>query len=159
RFLQSSTAEQLPVWHCSQPAWVRASPAGLEVPGPGGDIIVPIAEHRWLLWNAGQLRLWRTTIGEAWRKPVGDPGARAIDAQVILEGRLYVLVQQRAQAGGDAGELRVAVAQVSDGAQNAHLRLPATQLVIAARRGLALSRAGDRLSVIDLRFGRWIRDL
>ncbi len=168
RFLSSSTAAQLPVWHGAQPVVVRAAPARVEVPGPGGELILPVAENRWLLWQGGQLRLWRSTIGEAWRKQVGDPGARAIDAQVILDGRLYVLVQQRAAHGSGASgpeiyegvELRLTVAQISDGAQNTQLRLPAvTQLVIAARRGLALARTGDRLSVIDLRFGRQIRDL
>jgi hypothetical protein len=162
RFLQSSTAPQLPVWHCTLPVVVRVAPARIEVPEPGGEMILPIAENRWLLWHGGQLRLWRGAIGDAWRKQVGDPGARAIDAQVILDGRLYVLVQQRATHGSAAegNELRLTVAQVSDGAQNTQLRVPAvTQLVIAARRGLALARTGDRLSVIDLRFGRWIRDL
>ena len=161
RFLQSSTAAQLPVWHSAEPMVVRATPAALEIPGPGGEMILPVAEHRWLLWNAGQLRLWRTTIGEAWRKQVGDPAGQPIDAQVILDGRLYVLVQQRAPSSDlEGSELRVTVAQVSDGAQNAQLRLPAgTQLLIAARRGIALARTGDRLSLIDLRFGRWLRDL
>jgi hypothetical protein len=162
RFLQSSIAPQLPVWHCALPVVVSAAPARIGVPGPGGELILPIAEHRWLLWQSGQLRLWRSAIGDAWRKPVGDPGARAIDAQVILDGRLYVLVQQRAAhtSGAEGTELRLSVAQVADGAQNTQLRVPAvTQLVIAARRGLALARTGDRLSVIDLRFGRWIRDL
>ncbi|HEX2691473.1 MAG TPA: hypothetical protein VHN14_32905, partial [Kofleriaceae bacterium] len=162
RFLLSSITAQLPVWHCAQPVVVRAGPARVEIPGPGGEMILPIAENRWLLWHAGQLRLWRSTIGEAWRTQVGDPGARAIDAQVILDGRLYVLVQQRAAqvTGPEGNELRVTIAQVTDGAQNTQLRLPAvTQLVIAARRGLALARTGDRLSVIDLRFGRQIREL
>ena len=161
RFLQSSTAAQLPVWHADPPRVVRSDPATLEVLGPGGEIILPVAEHRWLLWSAGQLRLWRTTIGEAWRKRVGDPSAAPIDAQLILDGRLYVLVQRRAYASDAEGhELRITVAQVSDGAQNAQLRLPgASQLLIAARRGIALARTGDRLSVIDLRFGRWLRDL
>src|SRR5678816_2377093 len=95
RFLQSSIAPHLPVWHGARPVLVRAAPAGLEVPGPGGELILPIADNRWLLWNGGQLRLWRSAIGEAWRKPIGDPAARAIDAQVILDGRLFVLVQQR----------------------------------------------------------------
>jgi len=167
RFLLSSTAAQLPVWHGAQPVVVRIAPARVEVPGPGGELILPVAENRWLLWQSGQLRLWRSAIGEAWRKPIGDPGARAIDAQIILDGRLYVLVQQRGAPGGPGGvesnegtELRLTVAQISDGAQNTQLRLPAvTQLVIAARRGLALARTGDRLGVIDLRFGRQIRDL
>ena len=158
RFLLSSTAPRLPVWHCSQPVVVRANPAAVEVPGSGGELILPIAEGRWLLWQGGQLRLWRS-IGEAWRKRIGDPGSRPIDAQLVLDGRLFVLAQQR-QHSADGNEVRLTVAQVSDGAQNTQLRLPAvTQLVIAARRGLALARTGDRLSVIDLRFGRWIRDL
>ena len=161
RFLQSSTAPQLPVWHCARPVVVRANPAGVEVPGPGGDLILPIAENRWLLWTGGQLRLWRTSIGEAWRNQLGDQGARPIDAQLILDGRLCVVVHQRTQAAGAEGsEVRLTVAQVTDGAQHTQLRLPnVSQVVIAARRGLALARTGDRFSMIDLRFGRWIRDL
>ena len=87
RFLQSSTAPHLPVWHGAQPVLIRANPARTEVPGPGGELILPIADGRWLLWQSGQLRLWRT-IGEAWRKPIGEPGARALDAQLVLDGRL-----------------------------------------------------------------------
>ncbi|HET9625341.1 MAG TPA: hypothetical protein VFP84_28430, partial [Kofleriaceae bacterium] len=156
RFLQSSTAPQLPIWHAAKPVLVRAAPAGTEVPGPGGDLILPVAESRWLLWHAGQLRLWRTTIGEAWRQQHGDPGARPIDAQLILDGRLCVIAHQRAAAD----EIRLTVAQVSDGAQNTQLRLPGvSQLAIAARRGLAFARIGERFSVFDLRFGRWLRDL
>jgi hypothetical protein len=155
--LMSSTAPQLPVWHCSRPALLRAKPARTEVPGPGGELIIPIVDGRWLLWQNGQLRLWRS-IGEAWRKPIGDPGSRAVDAQLVLEGRLFVLAQRRAL--DEAGELRLSVVSVSDGAQSSQLRIPAvSQLAFAARRGLAITRSGDRLSVIDLRFGRWIRDL
>jgi len=158
RFLQSSTAPQLPVWHAARPVLVRATPPGLEVPGPGGELILPVAENRWLLWNAGALRLWRSSIGEAWRSPLGEPGAHPVDAQLILDGRLCVVVHRRALAEGN--EIRLTVAQVSDGAQHTQLRLPGvSQLVIAARRGLALARTGDRFSMIDLRFGRWIRDL
>jgi hypothetical protein len=162
RFLQSSTAPQLPVWHGAQPVVIRSGPARTEVPGPGGDVILPIADGRWLLWQGGQLRLWRT-IGEAWRRPIGEPGSRAYDAQLVLDGRLFVLAQQRTPRvadDGGGGELRLTVAAVSDGAQHTQLRLPAVnQLVIAARRGAAIARSGDRLSLIDLRFGRWIRDL
>jgi hypothetical protein len=157
RILQSSTAPQLPVWHGARPALLRAQPARTEVPGPGGDVIVPIAEGRWLLWQNGQLRLWRS-IGEAWRKPAGDPRARTIDAQLVLDGRLLVLAQRRSP--DDAGELRLTVVAVTDGSTTSQLRVPAvSQLAIAARRGLAIARAGDRLGLIDLRFGRWIRDL
>jgi hypothetical protein len=155
--LCSSTAPQLPVWHGPKPVLLRANPVRVEVPGPGGDIILPIAEGRWLLWQSGQLRLWRS-IGEAWRKQVGDPGSRAVDAQLVLDGRLFVLAQRR--SADDSGELRLSVVAVSDGALSSQLRVPAvSQLAIAARRGLAVTRSQDRLSLIDLRFGRWIRDL
>src|SRR5512142_1259242 len=43
-FIQSSTAPQLPVWHAPQPALLRGKPARTEVPGPGGELILPIAE-------------------------------------------------------------------------------------------------------------------
>jgi Cdc6-like AAA superfamily ATPase len=56
--------------------------------------------------------------------------------------------------------MRLIVAAVTDGAQTTQMRLPGvSQLAIAARRGIAVARSGDRLSVIDLRFGRLIRDL
>ena len=133
RVLQSSTAPQLPVWHAAQPAVIRIQPARTEVPGPGGELILPVADNRWLLWNGGKLRLWRAAIGEAWRTQVGDPGGRAVDAQLVLDGRLFVLVQQRATAASpDGNEVRLSVAQVADGAQNTQLRVPGvTQLVIA----------------------------
>ncbi|NVB81030.1 MAG: ATP-binding protein [Kofleriaceae bacterium] len=157
RFLQSSTAPQLPVWHAPQPMLVRAKPARSETPGTGGELALPIADGRWLLWHNGQLRLWRT-IGEAWRRQVGDPGSRAVDGQLVLEGRLFVLAQRRTSE--EAGELRLSVVATTDGAQTTQLRVPSVSaLAFAARRGLAVVRTMDRLSVIDLRFGRWIRDL
>ncbi|MDQ3339217.1 MAG: ATP-binding protein [Myxococcota bacterium] len=163
RFLLSATAPQLPVWHMAQPQLLRASPFRAETPGPGGELILPIAEGRWLLWNAGQLRLWRS-IGEAWRKPLGEPGSRAVTAQLVLDGRLFVLAQHRGRedfrTAKDGIELRLSVAQVSDGAQNTQLRVPnVMHLAFAVRRGIAVTRTHDRLGVIDLRFGRWIRDL
>jgi hypothetical protein len=156
-FVQSSAAPHLPVWQAAQPVLLRAKPARIEVPGPGGELVLPIADGRWLIWQSGQLRLWRT-IGEAWRKPIGDPGSRAVAGELVLEGRLFVLVQRRTLE--EAGEVRLFVVSVSDGAQTTQLRIPAvSQLAFAARRGLAVARMQDRLSVIDLRFGRWIRDL
>jgi hypothetical protein len=157
RFLQSSTAPQLPVWHAPIPGVLRAKPARTEVPGPGGELILPIAEGRWLLWQNGQLRLWRT-IGEAWRRQIGDPGSRAVDAQIVLDGRLFILAQRRTME--EAGELKLCVVAINDGALTTQLRIPtASQIVFAARRGTAAVRTFDRLSLIDLRFGRWIRDL
>ena len=155
RILQSSTAPQIPIWHAARPSALRnATPPLL------ADVILPIAEGRWLLWQAGQLRMWRN-IGEAWRKPFGEPSVRVADAELVLEGRLFALAQQRLGANGEpTGELRLSIAAVSDGAQHAVLRIPnVDHLAIAARRGIAIARSGDRLSVFDLRFGRQLREL
>jgi hypothetical protein len=160
RFLQSSTAPHLPVWHSTQPVLVRTGPARTEVPGPGGELILPIADGRWLLWSAGQLKMWRS-IGEAWRRTIGDQSSRTQDAQLVLDGRLVVLAQQRTMRStiDPDSELRLIVAAITDGAQTSQLRLTnVSALAIAARRGIAVARIGDRLSALDLRFGRWIRD-
>ncbi|HEY0250408.1 MAG TPA: hypothetical protein VGC41_02735, partial [Kofleriaceae bacterium] len=163
RFLVSATAPALPVWHADRPFLIRTDPVRTEVPGPPNSesaVIVPVADGRYLLWDKGQLRLWRS-IGEAWRKPLGEPSTPVSDAQIVLDGRLFVLAQQRPpRAGEEFGELRISVAQVSDGAPHTQLRLPNVSFFsIAARRGFAAVRAADRVGIFDLRFGRWIRDL
>ncbi|HEX4455060.1 MAG TPA: ATP-binding protein [Kofleriaceae bacterium] len=155
RILQSSTAPQIPIWHAARPSALRST-----TPPIPADVILPISEGRWLLWQAGQLRMWRN-IGEAWRKPFGEPSTRVADAELVLEGRLFALAQQRLGANGEpTGELRLSIAAVSDGTQHAVLRIPnVDRLAIAARRGIAVARSGDRLNVFDLRFGRQLREL
>ena len=159
RFLQSSTLPAQPVWHGDVPLVIAVGPGRAEPPpGPAAAVALPIAPARWLLWDAGQLRYWRSGIGEAWRRPVGDPSAEAIDAQLVLDGRLLVLVQAR--GAGASRALRLTIAQASDGAQNLHVRLPnVTRLAIAARSGLALAWGGEEARLFNLRFGRWIREL
>src|SRR5439155_6452621 len=123
RFMQSSTLPTQPVWHGDAPLVISVDPGRAEpAPGPVASVALPVAPARWLLWEAGQLRYWRTGIGEAWRSQVGDQAAETIDAQLVLDGRLLVLVQRRGAAGSHA--LRLTVAQASDGAQNLHVRLP-----------------------------------
>ena len=158
RFLVSSTAPQVPVWHGDSPQAVRVGPARLETIGPGGELVFPISDARWLMWQAGQLRSWRT-LGEAWRRGIGDPGSPIVDAQLILDARLFAIAQ-RPRSGEAGGELRVHLAAVSDGASHAQLRIPSVERhAFAARRGLLLTQKGDRLSLFDLRFGRWLRDM
>ena len=159
RFMQSSTLPSQPVWHGAVPLAVAIGPGRAESPGPDASLALPIAPGRWLLWHAGQLRYWRTSTGEAWRCRLGDPTAEAVDAQLVLDGRLLVLIQRRGEANS-TNALRLTVAQTSDGVQNLHLRLSnATHVTIAARTGMALIWAGQEAQLFNLRFGRWIRKL
>jgi hypothetical protein len=155
RFLQSITLPTQPVWHGETPRVIAVEPARAELPpGPASALALPIAAGRWLLWEPNQLRYWRTGIGEAWRSKVGEPGAEALDAQLVFEGRLLVLVQRRNAA------VHLTVAQASDGAQNLHLRLPtATRVAIAARTGVAVVWSGEAGRLLNLRFGRWIGEV
>jgi ATPase family associated with various cellular activities (AAA) len=160
RFLQSSTLPDQPVWHGDTPRVISVGPGRAEpTPGPATSIALPLAAARWLLWEPNQLRYWRSGVGEAWRSKVGDPSSAAIDAQLVLDGRLLVLVQRRGAASSNALVL-LTVAQVSDGAQNLHLRLPAgTRVSIAARSGAAIAWLGEEARLLNLRFGRWTREL
>jgi hypothetical protein len=155
QFMQSSTLPTLPVWHGTAPLVVSLDPARAEPVEQQARVALPVAPGRWLFWDNGQLRFWRSGLGEAWRSRVGDPGAVAIDAQLVLEGRLLALVQRR---GAEA--IRITVAQMTDGAQNIHVRMPGvTRVAIAARRGVALALAGPQALLFDLRFGRTVREL
>jgi hypothetical protein len=156
QFIQSSTVPTQPVWHGAVPLVISVGPGRAEPVEQSARVALPLAPGRWLLWEAGQLRYWRNGFGEAWRRQVGDPGAEAVDSQLVLEGRLLALVQRR----GSDGALRITVAQTSDGAQNLHVRMPGvTRVAIAARRGVALALAGEQAQLFDLRFGRTIREL
>jgi hypothetical protein len=161
RFLQSSVAAKLPVWHAETPVLVRANPARGEALEPSGELILPLAEGRWLVWQGGRMRLWRA-IGEAWRQPIGEPGWRPVDGQLLLDGRLFAVVLQRTArvAPTEAVDVQLVVGAVTDGLTTAHIRVGgARQVVIAARRGVALVVTADRVRAFDLRFGRWVRDL
>jgi hypothetical protein len=160
QFIQSRMVPNVPVWHgAAVPLVISVGPGRAEAVEQDARVALPLAPGRWLLWDAGQLRYWRSGFGEAWRRQVGDPAAEAIEAQLVLDGRLMALVQRRGAAGADSA-LRITVAQTSDGAQNIHARLPGvTRVAIAARRGVALALAGDRARLFDLRFGRTIREL
>jgi hypothetical protein len=159
RFMQSSTLPSQPVWHHDAPLVISVGPGRAASPGPNATIAMPVLAGRWLLWNAGRLRYWRTGIGEGWRQQIGDPTAEAIDAQLVLDGRLLVLVQRRGEPNSTTA-LRLTVAQTSDGAQNVGIRLMNAQKIsIAARSGLALTWAGQEGVLFNLRFGRWDRKL
>ena len=157
KWLQSSTLPTVPVWLGSEPLAVSVSPGRAEPPGPSAAIALPVATGRWLLWKAGQLRYFRTGMGEAWKKNVGDPAGEILDAQLVLEGRMLVLVQRRNRPGD---QIRLTVAQTTDGAQNLHVALPnVSHVAVAARSGLALAWAGTEAKIFNLRFGRWVREL
>jgi len=165
--LVSSSAPTLPVWLGTPVRSLRMGDGGqpvIQAPGPEGDLLVPLAENRWLAWSGGQLRMWRP-IGDAWRTRVGDPAAPAIDGQLVLDGRLFALAQQR----DGSPELRITVVSTRDGSLHTTVRLPqVVDLRFAARRGFAIAlvssgggsaRTADRLLVVDLRFGRLVREL
>jgi hypothetical protein len=161
--LVSSAAPLLPVWHGTPVRALRIdAPVVVQPPGPDGELVVPLAENRWLAWSAGALRMWRP-IGDAWRTRCGDPAATAIDGQLVLDARMFAIAQQR----DSSGELRITVVSTRDGSLHTTVRLPlARDVRFAARRGYAIApvteaggRQIERLIVVDLRFGRLLREI
>jgi len=150
-----------PLARCA--AWLGPSPIAVAptgvvtggVPDDLGDSALPLTDNRWLVWRGGQLWAWRG-IGTAWQARLDDPAARLVEMQVLLEGRLIALcIQPR---GGTGRRLLVVSSQ--DGSLHTSLGLTGSGSVrFAGRRGCAVATVGDRLAVIDLRFGRVLREL
>ena len=121
------------------------------------EVIFPITDRRWLLWQGGQLRLWRT-IGEAWRRSIGDPATRVVDAQLVLEGGC-------ARAAARDGERRRRRAAALDrggdrwratrGAPHPAGRSPRDRGTSRARHR-TVGRSTER---VRSAIGRWLRDL
>ncbi len=153
-YLLASATTPLLVWHGTEPRLVQPETTPpFTAPPVTGDLVFPLSPNRWISWHAGNLRLWRS-IGDSWRVRVGDPGIRAVDAQLVLQGRLFALVQKAAT------EVRLTVASMNDGAAQTSMRFPdASDLRFATTRGFAVARVGQVLTVIDLRFGRIVREL
>jgi hypothetical protein len=160
RFLIFATAPDQPIWHCAEPVVVRADPVRSEIPGPGGQMVVPLGLGQFLLWRDGVLQRWRPE-GVMWRAACGRPDsnvAALADAQIVHDGSLFVLVQTSGPA--DSAELLITAVRIADGSPHLALRVSEVGgLAFAAHRGLAVARMRDRFRVIDLRLGRWIRDL
>ncbi len=152
-FVAASTCPLL-VWQAAELRLVQPEQTPVLVDPPvTGEFVLPLSPNRWVSWHAGNLRLWRS-IGDSWRVRAGDPGLRAIDGQFVLQGRLFALVQKA------PGELRLTVASMIDGAAQTTLRLPeASEVRFATTRGFAVARTGQVLTVVDLRFGRVVREL
>ena len=96
RFLQSSTAPQLPVWHGAQPVLIRSEPGADRGPGPRrrGDP----ADRRRAAGCCGRAASSGCGAASARRgaSRSASPARGRYDAQLVLDGRLFVLAQQRA---------------------------------------------------------------
>jgi hypothetical protein len=122
---------------------------------PEVEAIAPTIDGRWLLWRAGVAALWRS-VGEAWRRSFDDAGATLVSTSTLTDGRMIALCFRR--RGSD--DLRLAVLGSRDGDVLASMRLTAvSRLCIAARRAVALMQVGEKLDLVDLRFGRALRQI
>jgi hypothetical protein len=154
------STSKIPIWLGNPPRLLilRGGEISAEAPGVEAELVIPLDASKLLAWSAGQLRLWRA-IGDAWRTRAGDPGTPVAAAQLILDGRMLVLVQQRPSST----ESRLTVVSTRDGVVHTSLKLPrADDLRFAPRRGALIirdrGRDSDLVRVIDLRFGRVVRE-
>jgi hypothetical protein len=151
RFLTSPLSASA-AWNGRRCCALRADGA---IAVPEVEVVAPTLDGRWLLWRGGFAALWRS-VGEAWRRGFDDAAATLVSVSTLTDGRMIALCFRR-RADDD---LRLVVLGSRDGDVLASMRLTAvTRLCIAARRAVALVQVGDQLDLIDLRFGRALRQL
>ncbi len=122
---------------------------------PEVEALAPTIDGRWLLWRSGFAALWRS-VGEAWRRSFDDTSATLLSVSTLTDGRMIALCFRR--RGSD--DLRLAVLGSRDGDVLASMRLTqVSRLCIAARRAVALVQVGNKLDLVDLRFGRALRQI
>lgn len=140
-------------------AWNGARTCALRGDGvvetPEVETMAPTVDGRWLLWRSGFAALWRS-VGEAWRRGFDDTNATLLSVSTLTDGRMIALCFRR--RGSD--DLRLAVLGSRDGDVLASMRLSqVSRLCIAARRAVALVQVGHKLDLVDLRFGRALRQI
>jgi hypothetical protein len=154
-------------WVCSPNArvatWLGGAPCAIGpdgvltsgIPDDLGDLALPLTDTRWLIWRQGYLWSWRSS-GIAWRVRIDEPASRLVDAHVLQDGRLVALAIQP-RTGNDR---RLVVVAAQDGAVLSSMGLARSGVVrVAGRRGSAVAAVDDRLTILDLRFGRVLGDL
>jgi hypothetical protein len=140
------------VWNDGAPLAIRGDT--ITPLAPAADAAAPIVDGRWLLWRAGHAALRRPS-GEVWRVHVEDIAATLVDAVPLLDGRMIAMWI----AGRTGEEQRVIVVGARDGGTLTSLRVTgARSLRFAGRRGAALLDLGSRVTLVDLRFGRVLRE-
>jgi hypothetical protein len=120
------------------------------------EAAAPVIEGRWLLWRAGAAVMLHS-VGELWVTELDVPGSQLVDAATLADGRLIALA---IRPRGSAGDLRLVVLGTRAGDVMSRMRLTTPRRVLfAARRAAALVQVERGLEVIDLRFGRAVRQV
>ena len=144
------------LWLGAETVWLGLDRNQLELsplPATGAiDLAVPLTAPAAVLAQGGTLRL--TDLGgERWATPALE-GSRLIAGSAIFEARaIALMIQGYAQA--------LVVVSARDGGLQHRIPLSdVTAVRFAARRGYALLRSGEhRLAVVDLRFGKIIKEV
>jgi hypothetical protein len=152
------------VWHGS--ACVAFTADGAELELPDAERAAPVAQGRWLTWQAGRAALVFASARDGqraagpgvavWRVQLDEPGTRLLDATPLVDGRFLAL----ALARPGSADVRLVVIAARDGGVLSSMRLT-TQLPvrIAARRAVAAVDVGDGIELLELRFGKSLRKL
>jgi len=145
-------------------AWTGAPPSILLADGdtvtatalPGEpDAVVPVSSARWLLCRRDRVTL-REATSERWTTSIGGRGDRVLDGAILFDGRSVALLVEQA---GDPPSRQLLVLGLHEPLVQHRLTLAGVDAVrFAPARGFALLRAERRLLVVDLRFGRVLKE-
>jgi len=140
------------VWTGSPEVMIGNDGAVTPIPGDA-DCVIPVSLSRWVACRRDRVVL-RDPTTERWSVTGLIPTGRVVDGAVLFEGRSVVLVVAH---NGSLHQL--VVVNLHDGSLLYRITLNSIELVrFAPARGHALLVSGAQLLIMDLRFGRVIKD-
>jgi len=151
RLIQVGAGGAGALWTASPPAIVRAQEAEtVRVPGDA-DLVVPVSAARWVTCQRRTVTVSEPTA-ERWREPLIAESQHAIDGATLFDGRAAALLAADDRTG--AARQLLVVSLHAPVVQHRLTLVDVEAVRLAILRGFVLFRAGARLTLMDLRFGR-----
>ena len=139
-------------WSGSPEVMVASDGALTPIPAEA-DCVIPVSLTRWVACRRDRVVL-RDPTTERWNVAGAIPTGRVVDGAVLFEGRSVALV-----VAHNARLHQLVVINLHDGSLLYRITLTSIDLVrFAPVRGHALLVTGAQLLIMDLRFGRVIKD-
>jgi hypothetical protein len=125
------------------------------VPGDNPDLALPVTTDRWVVCRRDRVTL-RGTSSQRWSASLAGSGL-VVDGAILFDGRGVGLL---VQSGSDAApRYQLVIAGLHEPVVHHRITLSGVEVVrFAPSRGFALLAVARRLLLVDLRFGRVIKE-
>ncbi|MBA3540841.1 MAG: hypothetical protein H0T79_14610, partial [Deltaproteobacteria bacterium] len=157
RLVRTSGRELAAVWSAAPASMLLAEGDGVAISTLPGDpdCVVPVSSARWLLCQRDRITL-REASSVRWSTSIGGREDRVLDGSILFDGRSVALLVEQA---GEANARQLVILGLREPIVQHRMTLAGVDsLRFASLRGFALLRAARRLLLVDLRFGRVVKE-